>query len=78
MKEPRSEPVGEKREKKTQKSQPHVEVPPVDMILRYPIEVWVSSGEAFCKPESEYRCLSRVYIRLCDSVSVWCLSWSVA
>ena len=38
---------------KRPKKQPQIEVPPVDMILRYPVEVWVSSGEPFCKPDSE-------------------------
>ena len=45
--------VAAARRKGKMKKQPHVEVPPVEMILRYPVEVWVSSGEPFCKPESE-------------------------
>lgn len=36
---------------------PHVEPPPIDMVLRYPIEVWVACGENFVKPESENFCL---------------------
>ena len=28
-----------------------VQIPPVDVILRYPIEVWVSSGPEFFPPE---------------------------
>ena len=28
-----------------------VEVPPIDVILRYPVEVWASAGEKFVKPE---------------------------
>ena len=36
------------------KKVPHVEPPPVEMILRYPIEVWVSTGDPFKKPQREY------------------------
>ncbi len=32
-----------------------VEPPSVDAMLRYPIEVFVSCGEAFVKPESKIR-----------------------
>ena len=32
----------------------HVELPPLETILRYPIEVWVSSGKNFVPPEGEY------------------------
>ena len=28
-----------------------MEVPPTDVILRYPVEVWASAGEKFVKPE---------------------------
>ena len=37
--------------KKTGRKMPRIDPPPVDMILRYPIEVWVSAGEAFVPPE---------------------------
>jgi hypothetical protein len=30
-----------------------VELPPLDSILRYPIEVWVSSGKNFVSPEGD-------------------------
>ena len=30
-----------------------MEPPPVAMVLRYPVELWVSCGEGFVKPESE-------------------------
>jgi hypothetical protein len=32
-----------------------VELPPLDSILRYPIEVWVSSGKNFVSPEGDYQ-----------------------
>ena len=35
------------------KKQVEIKPPPIDMILRYPIEVWVSMGEPFIKPESK-------------------------
>jgi len=28
-----------------------MELPPLEAVLRYPIEVWASAGEAFIKPE---------------------------
>ena len=43
---------GVKKGKKKRK-QPHIDPPPPDMVLKYPIEVWISSGENFVKPESE-------------------------
>ena len=43
---------GVKKEKRKRK-QPHIDPPPPDMVLKYPIEVWISSGENFVKPESE-------------------------
>ena len=43
---------GESQKKKKVKGR-HIEPPPAEMVLRYPIEVWVSLGEAFVKPDSE-------------------------
>ena len=36
------------------KKKPYIEPPPHEMVLRYPIEVWVSGGEEFIQPESEH------------------------
>ena len=40
--------------KSSAKKGKHIEPPPVDMVLRYPIEVWVSGGEEFVKPDRKY------------------------
>ena len=37
----------------TKKKRRPIDPPPVEMVLRYPIEVWVSGGEEFVKPERE-------------------------
>ena len=33
-------------------SNTYVEPPPLEMALKYPVEVWISCGEDFVKPES--------------------------
>jgi len=43
-----------------QQSRVKVELPLVEDILRYPIEVFVSGGEAFIHPESTFRCFSHL------------------
>lgn len=45
---PKSGKVTQKRKKA---KGPYIESPPVEMVLRHPIEVWVSSGEPLIKPE---------------------------
>ena len=43
-----------KKKKKSMKNLPHIEPPSIEAVLRYPIEVWVSTGENFIKPESKW------------------------
>ena len=45
----------DKKKKKRTRKEPYVEPPSVDMVLRYPVELWVSCGEGFVKPESKNR-----------------------
>ena len=42
-----------KKTKKKKKKGLQVDPPSTELILKYPIEVWVSSGENFIKPESK-------------------------
>lgn len=49
------EKVEPKKKVKKPSKGPKIQSPPVDMVLRYPIEVWVSAGEQFVKPESKTR-----------------------
>ena len=36
-----------------QNSAPYVEPPPLELALKYPVEVWISCGEDFVKPQSK-------------------------
>ena len=42
-----------KKSKKKKRKLPKIDPPPPEMVLKYPIEVWVSTGENFIKPESK-------------------------
>ena len=44
---------GKKKKKESKNKGPHVDLPPAELVMKYPIEVWVSCGETFKKPESE-------------------------
>ena len=48
-----------------------VELPPLDAILRYPIEVWVSSGKNFVAPEGVYD-----WWHVMNQMDTWLLSYS--
>ncbi|ELU06637.1 hypothetical protein CAPTEDRAFT_220130 [Capitella teleta] len=41
-----------KSAKRKSRQGPHIDLPPVDMVLKYPIEAWISCGEAFVKPSN--------------------------
>ena len=56
---------GGKKGKKKKKG-PHIDPPPPEMVLKYPIEVWISSGENFVKPESKCCKCASLY-RKCDN-----------
>lgn len=43
------------KKKGGKRKKPRIEPPPPDMVLKFPIEVWISSGENFVKPERESR-----------------------
>ena len=36
-------------------SAPYVEPPPLELALKFPVEVWISCGEDFVKPQSMSR-----------------------
>ena len=62
----------EKKIKVKKEKGPFVELPPVELVLRYPIEVWMSCGEPFVKPLRKYLhvyMVKQITLFLLDSAS---------